>query len=370
MTTVLKSIGINFETLNLLIKNNKEILENHDELCEDSDYNKDPFIKYLRIIDTFKTVDSQEKLIRLILSLQTYIINYQESMINPNKCKQANVIEEINKTWTEFAKITTTTLSDYNEIVFPLYEDIKSVYDLDEKSYRKCLIDDIKEYFNLNYESEIYKYYKTFDKSIDEKEINEEEAKYFLKERNIKEVIFPANADIREKLIRLQQTTDLRTDLSCGNLMDQMIYLRSDYNLKYNKLLTTLPDNQSKIDWDKDNLYAENYDRLYNCLLPLYNGVDVKGKSIIKNILPDESFDTETFGFSFENGLTYYHINKNTPSVISTKPYQNANKTYIMDKNGLLTISGNVKEGNIKLQDKQTKTLSYTDGTEISYYKF
>lgn len=363
-TSVLKSIGINFEIPYLMIKHNLDIIENHDKLCEDFSYNKEPFKNYIRFINKFKLSKIDEKLLRLLSSLQTNILKYQEPIIDPKKCSLPDIIVEINKIIEELNKLPVNTGSNDN-IIYNLYEEIKNIYDSD-LFYKKCLIDDIKTYLKLDYESSLYTFHRQESMLIDYDDKNEKEANLFLKDKNIKKVVTPANADILRNIRMFEN----KNNIMCGNLLSQINYLTSDYNLKQENFLNTSSDDISNFSWDKNNIYSNNYTRLFNCLSPVYDNGNEKTKEIIKDILPDESFDTEMLGFSFENGLTYYHINRNTPSVISTKPYKHSNKTYIVDKNGLLTVSGNTKEGTIRLNNRQTKTLSYTDGTEISYYKF
>jgi len=380
--TILKSIGINIGLYDLLKQNNEEILNNHNSLCYidkmvddkkyENEYEKEYFKNYLKIINYFKNYETNQLEILInFLSLQTYMINYQKILIENPITVCPDIIQNI---ITNIKMLDLISKESFNSVQFnnyftPIYDKIIELYNSPELYYKKEFIDAIRDSLELK-NPDYYSIYETKD-DISEKTFQEleEEAKQFLGKRNIKQVIFPTDGEVIQTLRTLQNT--LPDQLECNNLVDQISYLTSDYDLKYKTFLTTQSD-KDQIDWDKEDLYTDNYKRLYNCFLPVYKKEkeNEKGKTIIKNMLPDETFDTETFGFSFENGLTYYHINKNTPSVISTKPYKHSNKTYIMDKNGVLTISGNTKEGTIKLDNRQTKSLSYTDGTEISYYKF
>jgi hypothetical protein len=376
--TTLRTIGYNIGLYDLLKEKNEEILDNHNELCDDTDvivsnmkYDRNYFRKYLLFVDFFKNYENNDmEFFKYFLSFQTNMIVYQKIFIN-NFIDCTDIIQNIITNIDVLDRIKEQTKSvqqvNFNENFSLLYSKIIELYNSEESPYKKEFIDDIRDSLGLK-NPDYYSIYETKD-DISEKNDQEleEEAKQFLRKRNIKEVIFPTDGLVIQQLRTLQNT--LPDQLECNNLVDQISYLTSDYDLKYKTFLTTQSD-KDQIDWDKEDLYTDNYKRLYNCFLPVYKKENEKGKTIIKNMLPDETFDTETFGFSFENGLTYYHINKNTPSVISTKPYKHSNKTYIMDKNGVLTISGNTKEGTIKLDNRQTKSLSYTDGTEISYYKF
>ena len=73
--------------------------------------------------------------------------------------------------------------------------------------------------------------------------------------------------------------------------------------------------------------------------------------------------------FSFENGLTYYKIYPEMPVVIPTESYKHANNFYVMDKNGYISVEGNIK-GNIMLENRFPKTKTYGDGTKITYNHF
>lgn len=79
------------------------------------------------------------------------------------------------------------------------------------------------------------------------------------------------------------------------------------------------------------------------------------------------------FGFSFENGLTYYHIYPDTPSTINMNKYNNANNVYIADKKGMMKVENHKSNGKIHINKaslKHSNSKEYTDGTKISYYSF
>ena len=372
LQNMFRDLGYNISIPTLLKKNNTEILVNHDILCTDDNYDRKLFMYYLSFINYFKNYDTSQRteIVTNFLKLQTDIITYQELSMNPDEvCPDATITERLKNvinllsTYTE-SYISTKIRND--DLFYPLYEEIVELYYRGDKLYEKNFIDDIKNTLGLDFPA-YYSYYQRRTDLISQEE-GEEEAKNFLKERNIKSVVFPADADVLQYLKNLEDI--LPDKLDCNNLRDQISYLVSDYDLKYKTLLNTSLGDEDNIDWDKDDIYAENYNRLYNCLVPAYEQTNSEGKLVIKNILPEETFSSDLVGFSFENGLTYYQVNEKTPVNIPTTNFKNAKQTYIMDKNGLLSIQGSVKDGSIKLQTQETKTQLYKDGIEISYYKF
>ena len=77
-----------------------------------------------------------------------------------------------------------------------------------------------------------------------------------------------------------------------------------------------------------------------------------------------------SFAFSFENGLTYYKTYSSIPKNINIKNYKHANNVYMMDKKGCLHLKGSNLKGDIQFNNRSPKTVSYTDGTKLSYYRF
>jgi hypothetical protein len=204
INNILRNVGINITLPDLLVRYNDEIIQEHNSLSVDPSYNRNPFIYYLNFINFFKNCDpNRADFIQNFLDLQTSIILYQQMLLNPSKyCSVTDIAARIdndigmlNNIQQEFQSIQMNNVINnvINDNIYPLYEDILEIYNSDDVLHEKNLIDDIKLSFNLDYPS-YYSYYQR-KKDIDIPDEKEEESKMFLKERDIKEVIFPSNGD-------------------------------------------------------------------------------------------------------------------------------------------------------------------------------
>jgi len=175
-----------------------------------------------------------------------------------------------------------------------------------------------------------------------------------------------------------QELNKSSANIKCKNIVSIITNCVRLYNEFIKNIYKDINDKYTDdIDEDSIDYYISNYNVLLNCLTPIYNETRNNiVKKAIRYVLPDEfeediSMTTpSSFAFSFENGLTYYKTYPSIPKKINTSKFKHANNVYVMDGKGYLKIEGSNFKGDIQLTNRNQKSVSYTDGTKISYYSF
>lgn len=177
-----------------------------------------------------------------------------------------------------------------------------------------------------------------------------------------------------------QELNKFSANIKCKNVVSIINNSVRLYNEFIKNIYKDINDKYTDdIDEESIDYYISNYNVLLDCLNPIY--IQTKNsvvKEAIRYVLPDEEeFEEEmsietpsSFAFSFENGLTYYQTYPSIPKKINTSKYKNANNVYVMDRKGYLKIEGSNLKGDVQLTKRTPKSVSYTDGTKISYYSF
>ena len=218
------------------------------------------------------------------------------------------------------------------------------------------------------------------DDMIDEDEDEDIGKELYLSgEHDLKKVNALINTDNEPYQTVLQQELNkFSANIKCKNIVSIINICVRLYNEFIKNIYTDDNDKYTdKIDQASINYYKSNYDVLLDCLIPMYNQTrNSIVKKAIRYVLPDEfeedisMITPSSFAFSFENGLTYYKTYPSIPKKINTSKYKHANNVYVMDRKGYLKIEGSNLKGDIQLTNRNPKSVSYTDGTKISYYSF
>lgn len=321
-------------------------------------------------------------------TLITYINNKQDEE-KKDACKTE--IKELKEIFKRIEKNT----NDYDNDETP-----KSINNL----YNKIIEDYFGEdpLYTLN-KKEIYNIFsikKPYKIKEEEMEIDYSEEEKKLLSYGVQKISYPDTAELMEKLqIDIQEGIS-QDFILCD--MNNLIYYA--YNL-YNKMLKKLKNNgtiyQMEIDEYKIKLkliddcidhssatqsikdQIKNYLKNTNIIRPIAvtpNEGQIMASSSSSSspftsssssaFSPFTSSPPLSFAFSFENGLTYYKTYPSIPKKINTNKYKYANNVYVMDGKGYLKIEGSNFKGDIQLTNRNPKSVSYTDGTKISYYSF
>jgi hypothetical protein len=161
----------------------------------------------------------------------------------------------------------------------------------------------------------------------------------------------------------IKEINNLGRGFNCRNLYNQLTTLYTDFDYFRDYEFS---------EYDIQ-VYKNNYNKLYSCLEINPEALAIffpQGKYEESTFSDLQDIQREQIAFSFQDGITYYHIQPKIPTKINMKKYYNTNKVYLIDGKGALKIQGSNLKGDIQVVDRTPKLVSYTDGTEISYYKF
>jgi len=401
----------NRELVELILKKHNEIIVNFDNCLG----TRDTLEKYLTFINDHKN-NFQQSTTNLLL-----LLKYQDDIIfNQNKyyCIDDNDIDS--KECKEINYVIPPTIEkseqNSNNIIQFVYEKLKSFAISNDDIDNMCS-DILKDAIGKGYKIPDY---KTRHGSNKEKEDSDDDEKEEEKEvetiedtrlNDIQNINTFENDDqnwnsLTDKITNEDYT---KNNPLCGLILDHIIIAKkyhkkllrkirktpSDETIKndisiYKKIITKLQnrinecDNSSEIN---NLLFGSPVPSLtrtqstgFKNEIPLNQPGWSQNKDVQEYLKHFEKYysddeDTspsmiESFEFfSFENGLTHYKIYPEMPVVIPTESYKHANNFYVMDRNGYISVEGNVK-GNIMLENRFPKTKTYSDGTRITYNHF
>lgn len=356
---------------NILLSNTRNILRLYDFVKDINEQVASYMIKYLEIIYNLQDANVDEDDIKNLVVFSNIISNVSDIITEDDKDyeipdsteRKINMLIDALNTKEREIKITENT-----KTLNLVYN--KAIEIITNEDYYIEYIQDLANSLGIL----VPEGYQSISKDLEEIDYSEE--KDILDSIEIVKISYPDRekmADFAEKLQKV------KNGISVDYILCDMDFLISYTNNLYNKMLEKLR-RKVKLNEVEVNEYKNKVNLITNCI----NSSNVDDKTIandINNYIKElnivrpkpqrpQQIEDDQMAFSFQNGLTYYHIQPKMPSTIDMKKYHNANHVHMMDNKGILSVKKGGNQGHIHLKDLSNKSKDYTDGTHISYRTF